>query len=188
MSVNPIKPPKGAVKKKKIVGRGDSAGKGSTCGRGHKGQKARSGGNVRPGFEGGQMPLYRRVARRGFSNYPFKKTYITLNILVLEKHFKDGETVSLGTLKEKKIVRNNAQYIKILGNDEITKKLVIEDLKISKSAKEAVEKAGGSVKEPAAGKTAEKGAAEDSTIKESAPVQEKGEQKSNDTNDKEGQE
>jgi large subunit ribosomal protein L15 len=166
MSVKPIKPPKGAVKKKKIVGRGDSAGKGSTCGRGDKGQKSRSGGSVRPGFEGGQMPLYRRVARRGFSNYPFKKTYVPLSIAEVEKKFNSGDTVNLASLKEKKLVKNSAQYVKILGKGEVTKKLVIEDLKISKSAKEMVEKAGGTVTEPAAETAEEDGKQETNDDKE----------------------
>ncbi len=166
MSMKPIKPPKGAVKKKKIVGRGDSAGKGSTCGRGDKGQKSRSGGSVRPGFEGGQMPLYRRVARRGFSNYPFKKTYIPLSITEVEGKFNDGDTVNLASLKEKKLVKNSARYVKILGKGEVTKKLLIEDLKISKSAKETVEKAGGTVKEPAAETTQEDGKQETNEDKE----------------------
>jgi large subunit ribosomal protein L15 len=166
MSMKPIKPPKGAVKKKKIVGRGDSAGKGSTCGRGDKGQKSRSGGSVRPGFEGGQMPLYRRVARRGFSNYPFKKTYIPLNITEVEGKFNNDDTVNLASLKEKKLVKNSARYVKILGKGEVTKKLLIEDLKISKSAKEMVEKAGGTVKEPAAETTVEDGKQETNEDKE----------------------
>lgn len=183
MSVNPIKPPKGAVKKKKIVGRGDSAGKGSNCGRGDKGQKSRSGGNVRPGFEGGQMPLYRRVARRGFSNYLFKKTYIPLNVSELEQRFNDGETVNLKTLKKNKLVKNNAVYVKILGNGEVTKKLTIEGLKISKSAKAIVEKAGGTVTEPAA-EGEEKAAVE----RGPASGRKKKDTTDKDTNDKEGQE
>ena len=149
MAERNIKPPKGAVKKSMRVGRGDSAGKGSTCGRGHKGQKSRSGGGVRPGFEGGQMPLYRRVARRGFSNYPFKKTYVAVNIGELEKKYSDGETVNLETLKAKNIVKNNDILVKILGTGELTKKLSLEGLKVSASAKELIEKAGGTVELPA---------------------------------------
>ncbi len=148
MAVNPIRPPKGAVKRKKIVGRGDSAGKGSTCGRGHKGQNSRSGGGVRPGFEGGQMPLYRRVARRGFSNYPFKQQYTPVNVEELELRFSDGDAVNLETLREKKIIKKSVELVKILGNGSVTKKLTIDGLKISKSAKEMIEKAGGTVSEP----------------------------------------
>lgn len=174
MSINPIKPPKGAVKKRKIVGRGDSSGHGSTCGRGDKGQKSRSGGGVRPGFEGGQMPLYRRVARRGFSNYPFKKVSTPVNIEVLENHYANGETVDLSTLKEKKIVKQNVKYVKILGNGELSKKLTVDGLKVSKHAQELIEKAGGSVVKPEA---AESEGKEPSKKKEDK-----------ETNDKEGQE
>lgn len=199
MSVKPIKPPKGAVKKKKIVGRGDSAGKGSTCGRGHKGQKSRSGGSVRPGFEGGQMPLYRRVARRGFSNYPFKIIYITVDIGNVEKKFNDGDTVNLETLKEKQLVKNKAVYVKILGNGEVTKKLTVEGLKISKTAKASVEKAGGTVIEPAADEKEEepkngKKAPAEKTKKASVDTaetkepEEAEESKDLDSNDKEGKE
>jgi len=148
MSIKSIKPPKGAIKKKRIIGRGDSAGKGSTCGRGDKGQKSRSGGGVHPGFEGGQMPLYRRVARRGFSNYPFKKTFIPINLAELDTKYNNGETVNLQTLKDKNLIKNKDVNIKILGNGEISKKLTVEGLKISKSAKESIEKAGGKVTEP----------------------------------------
>lgn len=140
-----LRAPKGAVKKKKIVGRGDSAGKGSTCGRGDKGQNARSGGEVRPGFEGGQMPLYRRVARRGFSNYPFKKEVVGINLQEIENKYKSGETVSLETLKGKKIIKNRQMDVKILGNGELSTALTFSGMPVSKSAKEKIEKAGGTV-------------------------------------------
>lgn len=140
-----LRAPKGARKKKKIVGRGDSAGKGSTCGRGDKGQNARSGGGVRPGFEGGQMPLYRRVARRGFSNYPFKREVVGINLQEIENKYKSGEIVSLETLKGKKIIKNRQSDIKILGNGELSKALTFSGTPVSKSAKEKIEKAGGAV-------------------------------------------
>jgi large subunit ribosomal protein L15 len=140
-----LRAPKGAVKKKKTVGRGDSAGKGSTCGRGHKGQNARSGGGVRPGFEGGQMPIYRRVARRGFSNYPFKKEVVGINLQEIEDKYANKETVSLETLKEKNIVKNRQMHVKILGDGELSKTLTFSGLPVSKSAREKIEKAGGTV-------------------------------------------
>ena len=140
-----INAPYGANRKKTIVGRGASS-KGRACGRGHDGQNSRSGGGVRLGFEGGQMPLYRRVASRGFSNYPFKVTYTAISLSVLDAAYADGETVSLETLKEKGLVKGKDVQVKVLNNGEVTKKLAIEGIKVSQSAKEAVEKAGGSVK------------------------------------------
>ena len=140
-----INAPFGANTKKTIVGRGASC-KGRACGRGHDGQNSRSGGGVRLGFEGGQMPLYRRIARRGFSNYPFKVTYTAISLSVLDAAYADGETVSLETLKEKGLVKGKDVQVKVLNNGEVTKKLAIEGIKVSQSAKEAVEKAGGSVK------------------------------------------
>ncbi|ORC38225.1 50S ribosomal protein L15 [Marispirochaeta aestuarii] len=137
--------PKGSTKKKIIVGRGNSARRGRTSGKGNNGQNARSGGGVRPGFEGGQMPLYRRVARRGFSNYPFKKEYLPVNLELIEKKFADGETVSLETLKEKKLVKGKNVAVKILANGEITKKLTFQVDHVSSAAKEKIEKAGGTV-------------------------------------------
>lgn len=140
--------PQGANKKRKIVGRGSSSGLGSTAGKGNKGQQSRSGGKTYVGFEGGQMPLYRRIARRGFSNYPFKKEYVCFNLLDLEERFNDGETVNSKSLKEKGLLNKTVDGIKILGNGDITKKLTVEVDKISASAKEKIEKAGGSVKLP----------------------------------------
>ena len=140
-----IKAPAGANKKKTIVGRGYGS-KGRSSGRGHDGQNSRSGGGVRPGFEGGQMPLYRRLARRGFSNHPFKKEYTVVSLSELSKAFADGETVSLETLKEKKVVKGNNVLVKILANGEIEKKLIVEGLKVSGSAAEKITAAGGEIK------------------------------------------
>lgn len=138
--------PKGANKKPKRVGRGSSSGLGTTAGKGNKGQQSRSGkSGPYVGFEGGQMPLYRRIARRGFSNYPFKKEYEVVNIAVLEERYSDGETVNKETLAEKGIVKAKSP-VKILGNGDITKKLTVEVEKVSASAKAKIEKAGGSVK------------------------------------------
>ncbi|MCK4542336.1 MAG: 50S ribosomal protein L15 [Spirochaetales bacterium] len=143
--MNELHAPKGATKKKRIVGRGYGSTRGGTCTRGHDGQKSRSGGGVRPGFEGGQMPLYRRIARRGFSNYPFKKEYQVVNLDVLESKFADGETVNLQSLKEKGIVKGKAVMVKILGSGEITRKLEVAVTKVSASAKQKIEKAGGKI-------------------------------------------
>ena len=140
-----INAPFGANTKKTIVGRGASS-KGRTCGRGHNGQNSRSGGGVRLGFEGGQMPLYRRVARRGFSNYPFKVTYVAVSLSTLDATYADGDTVTLESLKEKGIVKGKDVQVKVLNNGEITKKLALEGIRVSASAAAAVEAAGGSVK------------------------------------------
>ena len=145
---NPIlSAPQGANKKPKRVGRGSSSGLGTTAGKGNKGQQSRSGGKTYVGFEGGQMPLYRRIARKGFSNYPFKKEYVCINVELLETKFNDGETVNKDSLIEKGFISSKSNsLVKILGNGEITKKLTVEVDKVSASAKEKIEKAGGSVK------------------------------------------
>jgi large subunit ribosomal protein L15 len=144
-SVFELKAPQGANRKKKVLGRGHGAGTGKTSGKGHKGQKSRSGGNVRPGFEGGQMPLYRRVAARGFSNYMFKKTYVPVNLILLEKNYSDGEVVSLETLVEKGLIKKSEKSIKILGDGELSKKLDVQIEKVSAGAVAKIEKAGGKV-------------------------------------------
>ena len=145
---NPIlSAPQGANKKPKRVGRGSSSGLGTTAGKGNKGQQSRSGGKTYVGFEGGQMPLYRRIARKGFSNYPFKKEYVCINVELLETKFNDGETVNKASLIEKGFISSKSNsMVKVLGNGEITKKLTVEVDKVSASAKEKIEKAGGSVK------------------------------------------
>ena len=145
---NPIlSAPQGANKKPKRVGRGSSSGLGTTAGKGNKGQQSRSGGKTYVGFEGGQMPLYRRIARKGFSNYPFKKEYACINVELLETKFNDGETVNKASLIEKGFISSKSNsMVKVLGNGEITKKLTVEVDKVSASAKEKIEKAGGSVK------------------------------------------
>ena len=139
--------PYGANKKKRIVGRGSSSGRGSTAGKGNKGQQSRSGGKVYVGFEGGQMPLYRRIARRGFSNYWFKKEFAIVNLRDLEARFSDGETVNKETLVLKGLANKADELIKVLGDGELTKKLTVAVDKVSASAKEKIEKAGGSVAE-----------------------------------------
>ncbi len=140
-----LKAPHGANKKKRIVGRGSSSGRGTTAGRGNKGQQSRSGGKVYIGFEGGQMPLFRRIAQRGFSNYPFKKEYEIVNLRDIEVKYADGETVSKETLVAKGLVKKSAVLIKVLGNGDLTKKVSVAVDKVSASAKEKIEKVGGTV-------------------------------------------
>ncbi len=141
--------PEGANKAPKRVGRGSSSGLGTTAGKGNKGQQSRSGGKTYVGFEGGQMPLYRRIARRGFSNEPFKKVFAIFNLSQLEEKYADGETVDRVSLDAKGLLTKNADGIKVLGDGDITKKLNVCVDKVSASAKEKIEKAGGSVKVPA---------------------------------------
>lgn len=140
-----IKAPKGATKRRKRVGRGIGSGHGSTSTRGNNGQNARSGGGVRPGFEGGQMPLFRRIARRGFSNYPFKKKFVVVNLTELNKKYNDDENVTLETLKKKGIIKKRDKLVKILGIGVMEKKLRVQIPNLSKSAREKIEKAGGTV-------------------------------------------
>ncbi|HBB13035.1 MAG TPA: 50S ribosomal protein L15 [Treponema sp.] len=142
--------PKGANKAPKRVGRGSSSGLGTTAGKGNKGQQSRSGGKTYVGFEGGQMPLYRRIARRGFSNEPFKKEFSIFNLKQLEEKYADGETVNRETLEAKGLLTKSGTGIKVLGDGDITKKLTVDVDKVSASAKEKIEKAGGSVKVAAA--------------------------------------
>ncbi len=137
--------PYGATKNKTIVGRGASS-KGRACGRGHDGQNSRSGGGVRPGFEGGQMPLYRRVARRGFSNYPFKEENQPVSLATIDAVYENGEVVSNETLKERGVIKGKETTAKILADGELTKKVVVEGVKCSKTAAEKITAAGGEVR------------------------------------------
>jgi large subunit ribosomal protein L15 len=136
--------PAGANRKKRIVGRGQGSGRGTTAGKGNKGQQSRSGGKTYLGFEGGQMPLYRRLAHRGFSNYPFKKIFQVVNLGEIARRFDDGETVDAVTLLAKGLAKGPVP-VKILGNGKIAKKLTFKVAAISASAQEKIEKAGGSV-------------------------------------------
>ncbi|MCI5519076.1 MAG: 50S ribosomal protein L15 [Treponema sp.] len=139
--------PQGANKKPKRVGRGSSSGLGTTAGKGNKGQQSRSGGKTYVGFEGGQMPLYRRIAHKGFSNYPFKKEYVCINVEQLDAKYNDGETVNKESLVAKGFISSKkTALVKVLGNGDIKKKLTVEVDKVSESAKAKIEKAGGSVK------------------------------------------
>lgn len=132
-------------KGKKRLGRGTGSGHGKTSTRGHKGEGARSGYSYRLGFEGGQMPLMRRVAKRGFNNNFFATKYAIVNLTQLEKFFESGDTVDAGTLAEKGIVQGTHDGIKVLGNGTLTKKLTVKVTKISRGAAEKVAAAGGAV-------------------------------------------
>ena len=134
----------GATKKRKIVGRGRGSGLGKTSGKGHKGQNARSGGGVRPVFEGGQTPLYRRLPKRGFNNAQFATVYAVINVSDLNR-FENGTVVSPALLKEVGLVKNQLDGIKVLGNGELTKKLTIQANKFSKTAVEKIEKSGSKI-------------------------------------------
>ena len=145
MSELVLSAPQGANKKKRIVGRGSSSGRGTTAGRGNKGQQSRSGGKTYVGFEGGQMPLYRRIARRGFSNYPYRKEYAVVNLELIVAKFAEGDTVNRESLIEKGLLKKSALLVKILGHGDVDKKLTVCADKVSAGAKEKIEKAGGSV-------------------------------------------
>jgi len=131
----------GATHSKKRVGRGSGSGLGKTSGRGQKGQKARSGGSINPVFEGGQLPLYRRLPKRGFSNYLFKKEYAVINVEDLNV-FENGTVVTPALLKEMGIIKKQLSGIKVLGNGKLEKKLTIQANKFSNSALEKIEESG----------------------------------------------
>ena len=141
MKLHELSPAYGAKKSPKRLGRGIGSGTGKTSGKGHKGQKARSGGGVRPGFEGGQMPLTRRLPKRGFTNI-FAKVYSTVNLVDLEC-FEEGTVVDAALLKEKRIIRKMNDGLKVLGNGNLTKKLTVKADKFSKSAEQKIVAAGG---------------------------------------------
>ncbi|CCO65147.1 50S ribosomal protein L15 [Listeria monocytogenes] len=141
MKLHELKPSEGSRKERNRVGRGTGSGNGKTSGRGHKGQKARSGGGVRLGFEGGQLPLFRRIPKRGFTNIN-RKEFAIVNLDVLNR-FEDGTEVTPELLVETGIIRNEKSGIKILSNGNIEKKLTVKANKFSAAAKEAIEAAGG---------------------------------------------
>ncbi len=143
MRIDTIKPAEGATTTSKRLGRGIGSGLGKTSGKGHKGQWARSGGGVRPGFEGGQMPLIRRIPKRGFNNH-FRKEYSIVNLSVLE-NFEANAVVDIDALNEKGLIKmvKNSLGLKVLGNGQLTKALTVKAAAFSASAKEAIEKAGG---------------------------------------------
>ena len=141
MKLNELKKNEGATFRKKIVGRGSGSGLGKTSGRGQKGQNARSGGGVSPVFEGGQLPLYRRLPKRGFSNHDFKTVYAVINVGDLNV-FNDGDVVTPALLKEKGIVKKQLNGIKVLGNGTLEKKLTIQANRFSSSALRKIEESG----------------------------------------------
>ncbi|CDZ75241.1 50S ribosomal protein L15 [Peptoniphilus sp. ING2-D1G] len=144
MKLHDLRPAEGGgVKAKKRVGRGIGSGLGKTSGRGHKGQNARSGGGVRPGFEGGQMPLFRRLPKRGFTNI-FAKQYSILNVEDLNV-FEDGAEVTPEVLKEMGLIKKNNDGVRILGNGDLTSKITVKAHHFSKSAVEKIESAGGKI-------------------------------------------
>ena len=141
MELSNLQPAEGSNKKKFRVGRGHGSGSGKTAGKGHKGQKARSGGGVRPGFEGGQMPLYRRLPKRGFKNRN-EKHIIAINVSHLNV-FENGDVVDIAALKGKGLLSNPRDGVKILGNGELEKKLTVKVNYFSQSAEEKIKAAGG---------------------------------------------
>lgn len=143
MKLHELSPAPGSVKAAKRIGRGAGSGTGKTAGKGHKGQNARSGGGVRPGFEGGQMPLQRRVPKRGFNNI-FATKYAIINVSDLNR-FEDGAVIDAASLKEAGILKKTYDGLKVLGNGEVEKKLTVVAAKFSATAKEKIEKAGGKV-------------------------------------------
>jgi large subunit ribosomal protein L15 len=145
MRLHDLKPRPGAKHRKKRVGCGESSGHGKTSGKGHKGQKARSGGSIRPSFEGGQMPLFRRLPKRGFNQAAFRDAIGTINLDDLEKRFEAGASVNEASLREAGLLRGRLDAIKLLGRGEITKRLTVEVDLASASAREKLEKAGGSL-------------------------------------------
>lgn len=145
MRLHTLSPNPGAKKRRKRLGQGESSGKGKTSGKGHKGQKARSGGSVRPGFEGGQMPLFRRLPKRGFNNAAFKTNFGIVNLDDLDRKFEAGASVNEAALRENGLIRGRVDAIKVLGRGELSKKLSIEVDQITASAREKIEKAGGTV-------------------------------------------
>jgi large subunit ribosomal protein L15 len=144
MRLHNLRPRPGSRHRVKRLGCGESSGHGKTSGKGHKGQKARSGGSIRLGFEGGQMPLIRRLPKRGFNNAAFHKHYAIVNLETLNA-FKSGATVNEQTLRESKLIRGNFEGIKILGDGELKHGLKIEADKVSAAAREKIEKAGGTI-------------------------------------------
>ncbi len=141
MKLHELSPAPGSVREVKRIGRGHGSGQGKTAGKGHKGQKARAGRGMRPGFEGGQMPLQRRIPKRGFVNI-FATNYAIVNIAALNK-FEDGAVVDTQALKDAGLVKDSKDGVKVLGNGELTKKLTVQVAAYSESAKAKIEAAGG---------------------------------------------
>jgi ribosomal protein L15, bacterial/organelle len=146
ISLNSLRPAKGSIHKKKRVGRGPGSGLGKTAGRGEKGQKSRSGYSRKLGFEGGQMPLHRRLPKRGFTNI-FKKQWLEVSLAALDKHFNADEEITPDILHERGIIKKAKHDVVVLGNGEVSKALRVSAHRFTKSAREKIEKAGGAVVE-----------------------------------------
>ena len=144
MKLHELHPAEGSIKNRKRIGRGPGSGTGKTSGKGHKGQNARSGGGVRPGFEGGQIPLFRRLPKRGFSNHMFKTEYAVINLSDLNR-FNDGDVVTPELLREMGIIKKQLSGVKVLGNGTLEKKVTVKAHKFSESAKTKIENSGGKV-------------------------------------------
>lgn len=144
MKLHELKPAEGSTKSRKRVGRGNGSGLGNTAGKGHKGQGSRSGGGVRPGFEGGQMPMTRRLPKRGFTNI-FRKEYTVINVSDLEERFEKGAEVTIESLFESGLIKKVLDGVKVLGEGELTKPLTVKVQKVSKTAAEKITAAGGKV-------------------------------------------
>ena len=142
MKLHELSPQEGSVQEKFRKGRGPGSGHGKTAGKGHKGQNARSGGGVRPGFEGGQLPLYRKLPKRGFNNYRFGTKYAVINVQSLNK-FNDGDVVDCEALLALRIINNVFDGVKVLGEGDLAKKLTVKAAVFSASAKEKIEAVGG---------------------------------------------
>lgn len=145
MKLHELKPTPGSKHRRRRVGRGESSGLGRTSGKGNKGQKARAGASIRPGFEGGQMPIARRLPKKGFNNAQFKTNYAIVNVAALEAKFSDGDEVNEATLRSAGLVKGVCDGVKVLANGDLSRKLTVSVDKISAAAREKVEKAGGSV-------------------------------------------
>lgn len=146
MKLHELSPVAGSTKERKRIGRGPASGQGKTAGKGHKGQKARAGRGMRPGFEGGQMPLQRRIPKRGFNNI-FRKEFAKVNVSSLDKVFDDGAVVTIDALIEKGLIKKTLDGVKVLGNGELSKKLTVQVNAYSESAKQKIEAAGGKAEE-----------------------------------------
>ena len=147
MNLHNYSPNPGAKKRVKRLGSGESSGLGKTSGKGHKGQKARSGSGTRVGFEGGQMPLHRRLPKRGFNNHDFRDVFGVVNVGDLDGRFETGAVINEESLRESGLLNGRCDKVKLLGDGEVEKSFTIEVDKVSASAREKIEKAGGSIKE-----------------------------------------
>ena len=143
MKLHELSPAAGSTKERYRKGRGAGSGNGKTAGKGHKGQNARSGGGVRPSFEGGQLPLYRKLPKRGFNNFRFAKKYAIVNLATLQDKFADDAVVDFAALLSAGIISNVFDGVKVLGDGELTKKLTVKAAVFSASAKEKIEAVGG---------------------------------------------